>query len=91
MVKVKSFTLFGIECYFPSLDHEPPHFHAKRAGEWNCKVFFLESRGKILQVVKGEKRLTKSQRKELLNAVATFRAELMNEWEEMHEERNEEK
>jgi hypothetical protein len=42
MAKVDSFAIPGLECWFWSNDHDPPHFHVKRAGEWELKVNFLE-------------------------------------------------
>jgi hypothetical protein len=82
MVKVKSFDLSGIECIFWSNDHNPPHFHAIRRGEWQCKVFFLENRNKMLEMVEERKRMTKSQRKDLLDTVEKHRGDLLEEWEE---------
>ena len=32
-----------MKLWFYSNDHEPPHFHAKRRGQWEFKVLFLEA------------------------------------------------
>jgi hypothetical protein len=36
--KVDVFSVPGVEMWFWSADHIPPHFHAKKAGEWSCKT-----------------------------------------------------
>ena len=43
MAKLECFTIGGIELWFYSNDHLPPHFHAKRKGQWEVRVNFLES------------------------------------------------
>ena len=40
--KVEAIDVEGLDLWFWSDDHGPPHFHAKRAGEWEIAVFFLE-------------------------------------------------
>jgi hypothetical protein len=44
--KVESFEISGLSCWFWSNDHDPPHFHVKKHGEWEIKVKFTESEGK---------------------------------------------
>ena len=41
MAIVRAFEIPGLTLWFWSNDHEPPHFHAKRRGEWEVKVHFL--------------------------------------------------
>lgn len=41
--KVEAFTISGLVLWFWSDDHEPPHFHVKRVGEWEMRVNFLET------------------------------------------------
>ena len=43
MGKLDVFSISGVEMWFWSADHLPPHFHAKRPGEWEIRVYFLES------------------------------------------------
>jgi hypothetical protein len=43
MPKVECFEIPGVYCWFWSNDHDPPHFHAKREGEWEIRVRFTES------------------------------------------------
>lgn len=37
MAKIDCFAIAGLEFWFWSNDHNPPHFHVKRAGEWGLK------------------------------------------------------
>lgn len=41
MPKVVAFSLSGIELWFWSNDHAPPHFHACRVDEWEIVVRFM--------------------------------------------------
>lgn len=41
MSKVAAFLIDGVELWFRSADHEPPHFHVRKAGEWEIKVHIL--------------------------------------------------
>jgi hypothetical protein len=48
-------------CLMPanwSNDHEPPHFHARRAGEWEVKVHFLLEPAEMIEVVWAASRRT---------------------------------
>ena len=39
--RVSCFQLDGLDCTFNSNDHGPPHFHAKRRGDWESRGYFL--------------------------------------------------
>ncbi|NCR39243.1 MAG: DUF4160 domain-containing protein [Microcystis aeruginosa W13-11] len=41
MGKVESFNLDGLDLFFNSHDHLPPHFHVRKPGQWEIRVFFL--------------------------------------------------
>jgi hypothetical protein len=43
MAKLECFTIAGIELWFFPNDHLPPHFHPKRKGQWEVRVYFLQS------------------------------------------------
>lgn len=43
MGKVDAFVVAGLQLWFNSEDHGPPHFHVGRPGEWEIRVFFLTS------------------------------------------------
>jgi hypothetical protein len=39
--KVSAFTLEGLDLWFNSSDHLPPHFHARKPDAWEIRVYFL--------------------------------------------------
>jgi hypothetical protein len=43
VAKISAFEIPGLICWFWSHDHSPPHFHIKKAGCWEIKVYLLES------------------------------------------------
>lgn len=81
MPRVASFDLPGIDCRFYSNDHEPPHYHAKRTGRWQCRVFFMAPRGQMLELEWG-RQPTAKERKALCDAAEEHRAALLQEWDE---------
>jgi hypothetical protein len=83
MGKVTSIRIEGIDCWFYSQDHRPPHFHAKKRGEWHFKVWFLRSEGTMLERAKGPQgRITIRDKRLLQKMAALHRAELLKEWEQ---------
>jgi hypothetical protein len=42
--RLTSFALAGLELWFNTDDHMPPHFHAEKPGEWEVRVYFLRDR-----------------------------------------------
>lgn len=44
LAKVDAIAIPGLEMWFWSDDHLPPHFHVKKAGEWEISVHILETR-----------------------------------------------
>jgi hypothetical protein len=84
MAKIKCFSIRGIELWFYSNDHRPPHFHARRKGEWEYKVEFLESVNKMFELVRSTKRagISKADRELLQEMVEKHRFEILREWEQ---------
>lgn len=83
MGKVASFRLEGVECWFYSQDHRPPHFHARKRGQWHVRVFFLEPRECMMERVPGERAVIGgADRKALGIRAEQHRGELLKEWEE---------
>ena len=83
MARLKCFTIDGVELWFYSNDHRPPHFHAKRKGQWELRVKFLEfSTSEMFEVVwlKG-KEASRGDTKLLKEMAVRHRAELLEEWE----------
>ena len=85
---VSSFSIQGLDIYFNSLDHFPPHFHVECAA-WHIRVFIDSSsleRGLHFQYKLPKKPprkfrgLSKKQKRELLQKVINHKAELLSEW-----------
>ena len=72
-----------MKLWFYSNDHEPPHFHAKRKGEWEFKVNFLLGPDEMFELVRATKKLqmSKADRELLQEMVEEHRFELLREWE----------
>jgi hypothetical protein len=47
---VDCISVAGLELWFNSDDHLPPHFHAEKPGEWEVRVFFLQDREDMFEV-----------------------------------------
>ena len=83
MAKLERFTIPGVELWFFSNDHLPPHFHAKRKGQWEVRVYFLESRtSEMFNVVwpRG-KEIPRSDTKLLEEMVFEYCIDILEEWE----------
>jgi uncharacterized protein DUF4160 len=78
MPKVACFEIPGLSCWFWSNDHAPPHFHAKKEGEWEIRVKFTET--EMFESVWGEEPSGKVLR-QLRKAVRENRDDLLAEWE----------
>ena len=50
MGQVDAFHLPGLELWFNSNDHRPPHFHVEKPGEWEVIVRFLRARSEMCEV-----------------------------------------
>jgi len=83
MGKLECFAVEGVELWFFSNDHSPPHFHAKRKSKWEVKVHFLESSpSEMFEVVWLKcKAVPRSDTKLLQQMAEEHRAELLKEWE----------
>ena len=83
MGKIDAFVLPGIDVWFNSSDHIPPHLHAKRRGQWEIRIFFLEcTNGNLAFEIKwGRKGPGSVDRIAILEAVLIHRAALLLEWE----------
>lgn len=86
MAKVKAFQVAGVDMWFYSGDHEPPHFHARRPGHWSAKVFILEAEEQMIQFVRPpDARLRRNERRAIVQGVQQHRLELLEEWEAAQE------
>jgi hypothetical protein len=83
MAKFEAFTIPGIHLTIPSGDHEPPHLHARKPGEWSAKVYIQASRSNMIELIRPPGATIKGRdRRAIIDAVETHRAELLAEWEE---------
>lgn len=80
MAKIECFEIHGLYCWFWSNDHDPPHFHAKREGDWEIKVKFAEGEEEMFEQEWGITPSSKVPR-QLKKAVERNREALLREWE----------
>ncbi|MEW6778065.1 MAG: DUF4160 domain-containing protein [Bdellovibrionota bacterium] len=78
--QVQSVALEGVYLFFNSDDHLPPHFHAERLGEWECRVMFLRRPEEMIEGIYGNP--SGKERRELLALAEANRAALLKEWGE---------
>jgi hypothetical protein len=83
MATVRAFQMAGLKLWFWSNDHEPPHFHAKRSGEWEVKVHFLWEPSEMIEVVWADKKPSSKVLKSLTALAEEHRAELLAQWEQV--------
>ena len=69
LATVTAFQISGLKIWFWSNDHEPPHFHVKRRGEWEVKVFFLLTPDDMIEIL-GSGRPSKKELKALTQLAA---------------------
>ena len=84
MAKVTAFEIPGLATWFWSMDHEPPHFHAKRAGEWEVRVRFLLDSSEMIEVVWNKAPLNARLRRQLVSLAESHRGELLAQWDQIH-------
>lgn len=88
MVRVRALVIDGINLYFPSNNHEPPHFHAqKRDGAWLLKVYIMEPEEHMIEVIRPpDARIHRKDRRAIIEGVNQHRLELILEWEALSRE-----
>ena len=85
MATVRAFQIDGLKIWFCSNDHEPPHFHAKRSGEWEVAVCFMLDPEEMVEV-KWREKAVPAKRLRMLSALAEqHRAELLAQWQEVQD------
>ncbi len=87
MATVQAFCIAGVKCWFWSRDHQPPHFHAKKDGQWEVKVRFLEPVTTMIEYESWSKRdLSRRERVQVCGNAESHRDELLREWERIQEQ-----
>ena len=87
MPPVDAISIPGLDLVFLSDDHWPPHFHAKRRGEWEIRVYIQTTTEADLHYdLKWPKRRGAgpdgSLQRELRKRVVKHREKLLKEWNE---------
>ncbi|MEM9275251.1 MAG: DUF4160 domain-containing protein [Cyanobacteria bacterium P01_F01_bin.143] len=86
MGKVGGFNLDGLEAFFRSSDHRPPHFHIKKAGEWEIRVYIVTTTKSNLDYSfkfpkNNSKSINSKEQKKIINFVINNRGSLLLDWE----------
>jgi hypothetical protein len=81
--KVDAFSIDGLRLLFHSSDHPPPHFHVKKPGAWEIRVFIESTQKKSLDfnVIFARKEPTSAEKTKIAALVVDHREELLQEWE----------
>ncbi|WP_417738717.1 DUF4160 domain-containing protein [Rosistilla oblonga] len=79
-----AFQIPGLKIWFWSNDHEPPHFHVKRRGEWEVKVTFMLAPAEMIEVL-GSVKPSQRQLKALTELAVAHRLELLEQWQQIRE------
>jgi hypothetical protein len=78
--RVDAFRIDGLDLWFNSADHKPPHFHAEKVGVGEVRIYFLRDPGQMVERKWGYG-LGKTDLKKLLILAEGHRSELLKEWE----------
>ena len=86
MTQLKCFAIPGMKLWFWPADHEPPHFHAKRSGEWEYKIHFLENDATMFEEFWTTKkaRMSRQDKQAIVDMVTAHRLAILQEWEKIH-------
>lgn len=80
--RVEAIEVVGLDLWFNTSDHREAHFHAKRSGHWEIRVYLNETTSSALSYdfKFGGEPLGKV-RRELARLVSAHREALLAEWE----------
>jgi len=86
MTNLKCFAIAGLKLWFWPDDHEPPHFHAKRNGEWEYKINFLEDDAMMFEEYWTNKKagMSRQDKEQIIGMVNAHRLAILQEWEKIH-------
>ena len=85
MATVRAFQIAGLRIWIWSNDHEPPHFHVKRSGEWEVKVSFMLDPDDMIEVKWSEKDIPAKTLKTLCSRAERHRESLLAQWQEVQD------
>lgn len=84
MGRVSAISVQGVDLWFNSSDHLPPHLHARKPGHWEVRIYILETTTDVLAYdPKWPPGFTLSSGlcKVLRHTIAMNRIALLGEWE----------
>lgn len=85
MAKVQSFKIDGLDLFFNSNDHSPEHFHARKSGAWEIRVYFMlssQENGLIFDCkYPPNPQISSKEKNKILKLVLENRSKLLDEWE----------
>ncbi len=87
MAELRAFEIEGLKLWFPSGDHAQPHFHAKRKGKWELRVFFLTNEQEMFEMKwqrTPKTRISRQDKQRLREMATAHRLVLLQEWEAIH-------
>lgn len=90
MPVARAFAIEGIKLWFWSDDHDPPHVHAKKSGDWEVKVHFLLNPDQMMEIEWTEKRPASRTLNTICLLAEQHRVELLEQWEGIHQRRAQE-
>jgi hypothetical protein len=82
--RVDAFTVPGLELWFNSDDHRPPHFHAEKPGAWEVRVFFMRDGSEMFEIVWpkfGSGKPSKGDLRAIERLSEEHRLALLDEWD----------
>lgn len=86
MGKVDSIAIDGLELVFRSHDHLPEHFHAKKKGSWEIRVYIKlcnKEKGLVYDAKWPRNiQISSNDEKKILKLVLQNKASLLEEWEQ---------
>ena len=85
MVTVSAFQIEWLKLWFCSNDHEPPHFHVKKSGEWEVKISFMLDQSEMVEVEWSKKHLSQKVLKQVTKLAEEHRVALLEQWQNLRD------
>ena len=85
MGKLQSFKIDELDLFFNSNDHGPEHFHVRKSGAWEIRVYFLLcSKGKLVCDLKypPNAQISSKEKNKILKLILENKSKLLIEWEQ---------
>jgi uncharacterized protein DUF4160 len=80
--RVESVRIRGLDLWFNSHDHLPPHVHVRKRATWEIRVYFLLTTPDDLEYqLKWGRKLRTSEIRTIRAAIGGHKVELLSEWE----------